>query len=171
MISLILAMAAAQAEPIAREREGNWHISDITDNNTGEREVYAMQLDSDSSDRETVFLYMRCHAGKPVLNLEWLDLRMPRQAVVIIGPVQKNEPFHESYIFTKSDETSYRGWQASPETSEKVIRAIGSADFTTISVEAATGVKVIGMNIEGTQRAWQRVSRHCPVRTYPLPPI
>src|SRR4051812_33409677 len=92
--SLILASliaTAAQAQPTDRTHEGNWYVGDQTDNNTGEREVYAMQIYIKKNDPDFVTLRMRCWEGKPTFFVEWQDIAFPDQAVLTIGPVASSD--------------------------------------------------------------------------------
>lgn len=168
MISLLLAMAAAQTEPVDRTYEGDWYVSDDTDNNTGEREVYAF---THVFEPDYITLTLRCSDGEPKVFLRWDDEKFPDQSVVTFGPVQVSEPFEESYVFERSDDSIERGLKASAETSRAIIKAMGEAKFTTVTVRIFSMNRTAGIEVDGTQRAWDRVVRHCPVRKYPRPPI
>jgi hypothetical protein len=172
MIGLLL-FVAAHAQLVDRSQEGDWYVSDNTDNNTGEREVYAFQLHLEQGDPEYVTLALRCSNGKPTFFVEWQDLAFPDQAVLTIGPVASpdSEPAEERYVFEKSKDVLERGLRASPETSAKIISAIAQAKYATVTAHLAYGTKTVGMDVDGTQRAWSRVSRHCPVRIMPQPPL
>lgn len=173
MISIIVAAAVAQALPADRTYEGNWYVSDDTDNNTGERKVYAFQTYLKRDDPAYVTLTMRCSNGKPTFFVEWQDLAFPDQAVLTIGPVANpnSEPAEERYVFEKSADPVERGLRASPDTSARIVSAMGQAKYATVTAHLASGTRTVGMEIEGTQRAWSRVSRHCPVRLMPRPPL
>ena len=173
MISIIIAAAATQAQPADRTYEGDWYVSDSTDNNTGEREVYAFQTYLERGDPNFVTLTMRCSNGRPTFFVEWQDVAFPDQSVLTIGPVANpdSEPAEERYVFEKSADVIDRGLRASPETSAKIVSAIGDAKYATVTAHLASGTRTIGMEVDGTQRAWSRVSRHCPVRVMPRPPL
>jgi hypothetical protein len=173
MMSLIVAMAIAQAPPVDRAYEGDWYVSDDTDNNTGERKVYAFQLYLKKNDPNYVTLTMRCSSGKPTLFVEWEHLAFPDQVVLTIGPVANSdsEPKEQQYVFEKSEDPIERGLRASPETSETIVSAIGEAKYATVTAHLAPGTRTIGIDVDGTQRAWSRVSRHCPVRIMTRPPL
>ena len=172
MIGLLF-LLAAQAQPADRTYEGDWYVSDDTDNNTGERKVYAFQTYLKRGDPDYVTLTMRCSNGKPTFFVEWEDLAFPDQAVLTIGPVANSdsEPAEERYVFEKSEDVIERGLHASPETSAKIVSAIGQAKYAIITAHLASGKRTVGMDVDGTQRAWSRVSRHCPVRIMPRPPL
>jgi hypothetical protein len=172
MIGLVL-LLAAQAQPADRTYEGDWYVSDTTNNNTGEREVYAFQTYLKRGDPDYVTLTMRCSKGRPTLFVEWQDLPFPDQAVLTIGAVANpdSEPAEERYVFEKSEDAIERGLRASPDTSAKIVSAIGQAKYATVTAHLASGPRTVGIDVEGTQRAWSRVSRHCPVRTMPRPPL
>ena len=172
MIGLLF-LLAAQAQPADRTYEGDWYVSDDTDNNTGERKVYAFQTYLKRGDPDYVTLTMRCSNGKPRFFVEWEDLAFPDQAVLTIGPVANSdsEPAEERYVFEKSEDVIERGLHASPETSAKIVSAIGQAKYAIITAHLASGKRTVGMDVDGTQRAWSRVSRHCPVRIMPRPPL
>jgi hypothetical protein len=173
MISLLVGLAVAQAQPASRTFEADWYISDQTDNNTGEREVYAFQTYLKKNDPNFVTLTMRCSKGKPTFFVEWHDLAFPDQTVLTLGPVANPdaEPAEERYVFEKSEETLERGLRASPDTSAKIVAAIGLAKYSTVTAHLASGTRTVGVDVDGTQRAWSRVSRHCPVRIMPRPPL
>jgi hypothetical protein len=172
MMSLLLAAMIAAAQPIDRTFEGEWYISDVTDNNTGEREVYAFQTFIDRSDYMSLRLI--CLEGKPTFFVEWDKLAFPSQTVLTIGPVASpdSEPYEKSYVFRKSNEDlTLRGLQATPEVSQSIISAIGDAKYVTVTAHLSSGNRTVGIEVDGTQRAWSRVSRHCPVQILPQPPI
>lgn len=173
MISVIVAAALAQAEPVDRTYEGDWYVSDHTDNNTGERKVYAFQTYLKRGDPNYVTLRMRCFNEKPIFMVEWQDLTFPDQAVLTIGPIPNpdSEPVEERYVFEKSDDPVEPGLRASPDTSARIVFAIGQAKYATVAAHLASGTRAIGIDIDGTQRAWSRVSRHCPIRKMARPPI
>ena len=173
MISIIIALAAAQAHPSPRTYEGDWYVSDDTDNNTGQRKVYAFQTHIKTDHPDYVTLTMRCSIGKPTLFVEWHDVAFPDQSVLTIASsVSPNaEPKVERYVFEKSKDFVESGLRATPEDSAKIISDIGQAKNTTITAHLTSGAKSVEMDVSGTQRAWSRVSRHCPVRTMPVPPL
>lgn len=165
--------SSAQAVPADRTYEGKWYVSDQTDNNTGEREVYAFQIHLERDDPDYVTLTMRCTAGKPTFFIDWDNLSFPDRAVITIGPVANPdaEPVEAEYVFEKSSEVTEPGLRASPETSANIVSAIGEAKYATITAHLTSGVRTVGIEIAGTQGAWNRVSRHCPVRMMQRPPL
>lgn len=169
----LLTVAASPPQPVNRTYEGDWYVSDSTDNNTGEREVYAFQIHLKRDDPNFVTLTMRCAKGKPTFFVEWQDQTFPDQAVLTIRPIPnpKTIPSDEQFVFEKSDEGIERGLRASPETSAKIIASIGDAKFLSMSAYLSAGTRTVEIDVAGTQGAWNRISRHCPVRTVPLPPI
>src|SRR5690242_16449540 len=104
IISFLIAAALTQAQPFDRAHEGDWYVSDDTDNNTGERKVYAFQMYLKRNDPDYLTLTLRCSNGKPAFFVEWQDLPFPDQAVLTIGPVATpdSEPLEERYVFEKS---------------------------------------------------------------------
>lgn len=174
MINLmVIAAALAQAPTIDRTYEGNWYVSDSTSNNTGEREVYAFQLHLKARDPDYVTLTMRCSNGKPTILIDWQNITFPDQAVITLGPVADpdSEPAEVQYVFEKSEDSIERGMRASSDTSAKIVSAIGQAKYITITAHLSAGSRTVGMDINGTQAAWSRVSRHCPVQILELPPL
>lgn len=169
----LAAAAATQAQPPDRTYEGNWYVSDTTNNNTGEREVYAFQLHLKRDDPDYVTLTMRCSKGRPTFFVEWEGLAFPDQAVLTLGPVATPDsyPAEQQYVFEKSEDVIERGLRASPETSAKIVAAIGTAKYMIVTAHRESGAKSVGMDVDGTQRAWSRVSRHCPLQVMPRLPL
>ena len=167
-----LALTALIASP-DRTYEGNWYVSDETDNNTGAREVYAFQLHVKADDPDFVTLTLRCSKGKPTFFVDWDKLTFPDQTVLTIGPVANSdsEPIEQQYVFEKSEDAIERGLRASPEISSRIVSAIGQAKYLTITAHLESGTRTVGMDVDGTERAWNRVSRHCPIALMPRPPI
>jgi len=172
-LATIAALVLAQAQPASRANEGDWYVSDSTDNNTGEREVYAFRLHLKQGDPNDVTLTMRCSKGKPTFFIEWDDIPFPDQTVLTIGPVATpdSEPAEEKYLFEKSADILERGLRASPETSAKIVSAIGQAKYVVITAYLASGNRTVGIDVTGAQRAWSRVVRHCPIQIMPQPPL
>jgi hypothetical protein len=174
IIAAVLAQAAP-ADRADRTYEGDWYVSDDTDNNTGERNVYAFHTYLKQDDPEFVTLTMRCTEGKPTFFVDWDKGEFLDQTVLTIGPVAHPdaEPAEDQYVFGKfKDElTIDRGLRASPATSAKIITAIGQAKYMTLTAHLASGARSVGVDVDGTQRAWSRVSRHCPVRKMQRPPL
>lgn len=158
----------AHAEPADRKYEGVWYISDSTDNNTGEREVYAFQTYIKADD--FVGLKMRCSAGKPTFFVEWEDRDFPDQTVLTIASTDIGAA-EQQYVFEKSTDTIERGLRASTETSAKIVTALAQAKYASFTAHLATGSRLVVIEVDGTQRAWARVSRHCPIRKQPLPAL
>jgi hypothetical protein len=173
IISVLIASTVAHAGPNDRTYEGNWYVSDTTDNNTGEREVYAFQMHLERDDPDFVTLRMRCSKGQPTFFVEWEHLPFPDQTVLTLGPVANpdSEPTEQQYVFQKSEDPVENGLRASPETSAKIVAAMGQAKYLTVTAYLESGIRTVGMDVDGTQRAWSRVSRHCPVQTMPRPPL
>lgn len=169
----LIAAATTASQPSDRTYEGNWYVSDTTNNNTGEREVYAFQLHIKRNDPDFLTLTMRCSKGKPTFFVEWEGLAFPDQTVLTIGPVATpdSEPAEQQYVFEKSDEAIEPGLRASPETSAKIVAAIGTAKYMIVTAHRESGPKTVGIEVEGAQRAWTRVSQHCPVQIVPRPPL
>lgn len=174
MISLILAMAAAQAEPVdpdSRRFEGDWIVTDVTDNNTGEREVDASVMYYERGRSDLVHLRMKCVEGSPTMFLDWFDLELPDQAVVTFHAIDGAETEPAQFVMQKSTDAIDRGLRASPEVSSQIVSLFGDASFTYVTLHLQYRNRSFRVGIEGAQDAWARVVRHCPVRTYPLPPI
>jgi hypothetical protein len=116
---------------------------------------------------------MRCSKAKPTFFVEWEDVVFPDQVVLTISPASgsRSEPTEDRYVFEKSKDAIERGLRASPETSQKIVSAIGQAKYVTVTAHLSSGAQTVGMDVEGTQRAWARVSSHCPTRIMPLPPL
>lgn len=174
MITVIAAIITAavgtdvQAEAPGRKYEGVWYITDSTDNITGQREVEAFQL---YIKEQYVTLRMRCSDGKPTFFVEWEDQAFPDQAVLTIASAMTAEvgAGERPYVFEKSTDVIQRGLRASAETSAKIIADIGQAKYASITAHLASGSRTVGIEVDGTQGAWQRVSRHCPIRSSPPP--
>lgn len=171
MISLILAMAAMNAAPTDRTYEGDWYVSDDTNNNTGERKVYAFSSNLGEEHKNTVFMQLKCIDSVPIVELEWWDLKLPKRTVVTFGVGYRTEPTDHSFIFEKSPVSYEKELRASQEDSEKIIKTVGDTEFLILTVETVSGEKWARIPASGIRGAWERVVRHCPVRKYPLPPI
>lgn len=171
--AFLLALLAASASPSPDHRyEGGWYVSDTTDNITGDREVYAFQSRIKQDDPDYVTLWMRCVGGKPTLDLEWMDVSFPDQTVLTIAPVAPNrEPAETGYIFARSKDVGLSGVRASADVSRAIVAAVGTSNYITIASHLGAGSRTIGMETKGMQAAWLRVSRHCPVRKLPTPPL
>jgi hypothetical protein len=150
--------------------EGVWYVADTTDNNSGEREVYAFQTYIDKGD--FVSLKLRCTAGKPTFYVEWNEQTFPDQNVVTIGPSADadSDPTERQYVFELSEDPVESGLRASPETSAKIIAAIGAAEYVFVTAYPTSGKRSVGFEVAGTPQAWARVVRHCPVRKMAKPP-
>lgn len=172
-LAILVAAAVAQAQPTDRTYEGNWYISDSTNNNTGEREVYAFQVHVERDDPDFVTLTMRCSKGRPTFFVEWEGLAFPDKTVLTFGPVARPdaEPKEDQYVFERSDDAIERGLRASPETSAKIIAAIGQAKYMIVTAHLESGARTVGIDVGGTQLAWSRVSRHCPIQIMQQPPL
>lgn len=170
LAGLLLQPATSDA---SRAEEGDWYVVDQTDNNTGAREVYAMQLHLKRDDPDYVTVTMRCSEGQSLLFIDWNDLPFPDQAVITIGPVANPdaEPAEQNYVFEKSKEVTESGMKATAETSAKIIAAVGQSKYATVTAHLSSGTRTVGIDVNGTQRAWSRVTRHCPVQRMAQPPL
>jgi hypothetical protein len=159
-----------QGRPVGPEYEGVWYVVDTTDNNSGERGVYAFQ--SYFGKVDYVSLRLRCTAGKPTFYVEWADQTFPDQNVVTIGSSTDadSDPTERQYVFELSKDPVEAGLRASPETSANIIAAIGAAEHVFVTAYPTSGKRTVGFEITGTQQAWARVVRHCPVRKMAKPP-
>jgi hypothetical protein len=169
---LILA-TAGMAAPTDRKQEGDWYIADNTDNNTGQREVYASQMYFPSDQHWYVTLTMRCSGGKPTFFIDWTEIAFPDQTVVTISPIlaDGSNPAEERYVFEKTEDPIEHGLRASPETSSKIVAALGQAISAEFTAHLSSGRKTAVIDVAGMPGAWSRVSRHCPFRTMPVPPM
>lgn len=169
---LVPSMAGAQVEHADRSKEGNWSIMDQTDNNTGDREVWAMLTHYEPPDRDFVNLFIKCTDGRPTLSFSWHEATFPDQAVVSIGSIADSDAQLEDtqFVFAKVKDTVLGDYRATPKVSAEIVAAIGTADYTSIIVHGY-GEKMIGANVSGLPGAWRRVLRHCPVKKLPLPPL
>jgi hypothetical protein len=160
--------------PSDRGSEGDWTISDTTDNNTGVRDVYALNLYIDkSADGDFVTVTLRCSEGKPVMFVEWVDLNLADQTVITITPdggTDYGKP-GTGYVFSKSTDVLQRGWKATPEDSARIVKSLAAADFMAVTAHKPEGKRMVVFNAAGTTGAWSRVSRHCPAPTLPKPPL
>ena len=164
--------AALQAASADRTYEGEWYLSDTTDNNTGEREVYAFVHHLKADDPNYVTVKLRCLQGKPTLSVEWDNLTFPDQQVITIGYYSSSgKTSVKPYVFEKSADAVERGLRTSLEISREIVSSIGQATYLTLAAHLPAGTQTVGLDVAGTPKAWSRVSRHCPVRTLPLPPL
>lgn len=172
---IFLATAALASSPIAqvdREKAGDWSMWDRTDNNVGKREVSAMNIFLEG--KEYVHFTMVCDDGHPVFVVDWENVQFPDQAVLTIGPIAKmnsDETDDRQYIFEKSTAYPTRGLRASVATSQSIIDAIGDAPFTVFTAHVPGQIHSAGIKTAGTKTAWDRVKRHCPATSMPMPPL
>lgn len=179
--ALLLALAAQVVTPALgadRKFEGAWYIADTTDNNTGEREVYAFQNYIKPNDPDFVQFYMRCTKGAPTFIVEWLgadarEISFPAQTVLTISPVNDDgtNPDSHQFIFGRSDEETERGIRATRDTSAKIISVLARSKRAMVTANLVSASRTIEVDVNGTQAAWSRVVRHCPVRMLPRPPL
>jgi hypothetical protein len=164
---MILLLATLLLAPY--DYEGDWFVSDTTDNNSGERSVDAFQS---VFKPDYITLRMQCWEKKPAFFVDWDGQSFPDVTVLSIGPVKNPdaEPAGVRYVFEKSTDAVARGLRASPETSKAIVAAIGAAPYTTVTAHLPSGPKIVGFEIKGTQQAWSRVVRHCPATIMPKPP-
>lgn len=167
----ILASVSAAAQTADRSREGVWYVADSTDNNTGERTVYALQLYFESD--VFVSLYLRCSKGRPTFFFDWDKVSFPDQTVLTISPLASDgtNVASESFVIEKSEEDSDGRFKATPEVSAKIVSRLGSAKQAAFTSYPSSRARTMTIEVDGTQRAWERVSRHCPVKTMPTPPM
>jgi hypothetical protein len=170
MISLLIFAAAASVQPPPGRYEGDWYVSDTTDNITGEREVDAFRLHFKRDGSEYVTIRMRCSSAKPTMFIEWDDVAFPDQTVLSISPIRADgtNPNSDRYIFEKSQDSIDRGLRASPDSSANIISLIGDAKSINLVAHLGAGSKSVEIDVDGATRAWKRVSRHCPIRTLPV---
>jgi len=168
-VTAAIAAANAQVKPANPDFERDWFVSDTTNNNTGERQVSAFQTEIGA---DFVSLRITCSSGKPTFFVEWDEQTFPDQTVVTFGPSADadSDPVDQQFVFAKATDVVERGLRASPETTAKIIAAIGEAGYVRVTAYPTSGVRSVGMEINGTQQAWARVSRHCPVRKMAMPP-
>jgi hypothetical protein len=179
MIVFLIAAAVSSTQIAPGRYEGDWYISDTTDNITGEREVEAMQLHLERGDPNYVTIRMRCSNAKPTIYVEWDDssfpsqkLWFPDQTVLMISPILADftNPKSQQFIFEKSEDSIDRGLRASPESSASLVSLIGSAKRINLVAYLSASSKNVEIDVNGTQGAWSRVSRNCPVKNMLLPP-
>ncbi len=175
MKALVIALAASaalpQAEVPSRAVEGDWFVSDDTDNNTGERKVYA--LNTFVGDSEFVMITMSCKGSYPRLVIQWDNATFADQAVFTIQPggASQNAGAGANYVFEKVIEETERGMEASKAASSQIVASLGNAESATITAHLPSSNRLVSMNVGGTQQAWARVVRHCPVKAGPVPPL
>ena len=179
MILLLIAAAVSSTQITPGRYEGDWYMIDTTDNITGEREVEAMQLHLEQDDPNYVTIRMRCSNAKPTIYVEWDNssfpsqkLSFPDQTVLTISPILADftNPKSQQFIFEKSEGSIDRGLRASPEASASLVSLIGSAKHVNLVAYLSASSKSVEIDVNGTQGAWNRVSRNCPVKIMPLPP-
>lgn len=164
--------AAGDSQLLAREHEGKWFVSDDTDNNTGERNVYAFAWNLKPGPSDWVTLTMRCSGGKPTFFVDWHNVSFPDETVLsIYSDTGPDSPTDTSFVFEKSEDPVESGLRASPETSAHIIAAIGASDIITVSAHLSSGNLSAVIETTGTKGAWSRVSRHCPTQKMPVPPL
>lgn len=172
-IALALALPPTAANAQDRQHEGDWYVSDTTDNNTGEREVYGFVLHLKSGDPDFVTLKLRCSKGEPSLFIEWGDVVFPDQVVISVTNSAEHTPdeITKKFVFEKSDEVLEPGIKADTKSTSEIISLIGNSAFATFTAHLPYSSRRVAMDVIGSEGAWSRVQRHCPVRKMPLPPV
>lgn len=180
MITLLLPLAlaiggeaGARVPSEGREYEGKWYIADTTDNNTGERQVYAFVADTSGPNPTFADLWMRCSQGKPTIFVDWRHLPFADQNVISIyaevgAPAR---PVETAYVFSKSKEITEDGLRASAVDSAKIAAAFATSSLVTITAHLSSGSRNFVVDVTGAAGAWSRVSRHCPAPILPRPPV
>lgn len=170
---LSAALGAAPPLPTDRKYEGDWYVIDATNNNTGEREVYAFLLHRRQNEPDQVTLTMRCTEGKPIVYIEWEGVDFPERTLIAVSPARTADSRVEGaqYAFEMPGKVTEPGLRASPETSARIIAALGDVKHAIFTARPAAGSRTVKVDIAGTPGAWSRVSRHCPVRLMPRPPL
>jgi hypothetical protein len=130
-----LAQTARRAEPHARSVEGDWLMIDSTDNNTGEREVYALHHEFFKDEQGFLTLMLRCFQGRPTFFVDWTERDFPDQTVLTFSPIpgDRSNPADGQFVFEKSTDPVDRGLRASTETSAQIISSIGKAPAVAIT--------------------------------------
>lgn len=152
--------------------EGVWTISDTTDNNSGEREVWAMRVHAE--DRDYISIYLQCSGDLPTLTIDWDGMPLPDQAVFSVAPIADSDAASIPIDFVlkkESQSLAFRGYAGSPTKSAEIVKLIGDADDVTITAHTIDGARSALIEVRGLRQAWSRVARHCPVSILPVPPV
>lgn len=131
----------------------SFSVSDTTDNNTGEREVYALQI---AKDRESLgFIYLRCDAGTPRFMLELYEAPKT-EWVIVTTDGTGDDPLN----FRMSTDI-YRNLVFQGDSAGLVEKLQG---VRSVSLTAHYQFRKLTYNFDtdGIASSWERVVKHCP---------
>jgi len=141
-----LALLAALAAPFS--------VSDTTDNDTGQRTVWALQIDQDL-DRLS-FLHLKCIDRKPTVELELYGFNAPDWAVVTLGGGDAADtPFIFERVPDRRDELRFHG------DARILVNQLQEDSIRQFTVHSPLGNRSASFDMDGLTRAWQRVVAAC----------
>lgn len=150
MIGLAIGLALAAA-PI-----GDWSVNDITDNDTGERKVEAVNVHITKEEYATI--WMRCVGRQPMIFVEWDGL--PTAKLMVFELSTPANP-HRRVRFTmeRSDDVVNRGMVFSDPIS--FVEKFGHEHVVTFTAHGNYGSASLEFPMDGTAAAWARVESNC----------
>ena len=130
-------------------------ISDTTDNETGIRTVYALQLDVDEAKRLN-FMKLECVDHRPSVIFEFYDYTAPEWAVVVLGGGDSADtPFIFHRNPDRSSELVLYG------EANVLVGQLGEDSIRRFIAYASHGTREASFGMTGLAKAWQRVSATC----------
>lgn len=129
-------------------------ISDTTDNDTGKRTVYAMQIDQNLEPLS--FMYLRCVDRRPTVEFSLFDFNAPDWVVVTLdGGDEADTP----YIFERIPDSTH-DLRLYGDASG-LMSKIQEGEIRQFTAHSPLGNRSFSIDMEGMAKAWQRVTTSC----------
>lgn len=136
-------------------QSSDFTISDTTDNETGIRTVYAVQLDVDEMKRMS-FMKLECVGRRPSVIFEFYDFTAPEWSVVALGG---GDSADTPYIFHHNPDR--RGELQLYGDANALIGQLGEDSIRRFTAYASNETREASFGMTGLRKAWQRVSAAC----------
>jgi hypothetical protein len=136
-------------------QSSDFTISDTTDNETGIRTVYAVQLDVDEIKRMS-FMKLECVDHRPSVIFEFYDFTAPEWAVVALGGGDSSDtPFIFHRNPDRDSELVLYG------EANDLIGRLSEGSVRRFIAYASHGTREASFGMTGLAGTWQRVSAAC----------
>lgn len=136
-------------------QSSDFTISDTTDNDTGVRTVFAVNLDIDELKRMS-FMKLQCVDRRPSVIFEFYDFATPNWAVVALGG---GDAADTPFIFYENPDRS--GELMLYGDAKALIGQIGEGSVRRFIAYGSHGTREATFGMSGLTKAWQRVSAAC----------